>query len=1111
MCIFKTDLYSFNGNVKFIFERSTNYNFMFKGMSFYTLILGVLFMFSCGGPDLPEAVYVAYTELPKSIDFNQHVKPILSDKCYLCHGPDAGNIKGGLQLHTADVAYAELPESPGKVAITPGNLEKSEFFHRIISNDPDLIMPDPGSHLTLTNYEKAVLIKWIEEGAEYKEHWAFLKPENPEIPKVKQTAFISNPIDNFVVKQLENFKLSPSEIADKEILLRRASFDLTGLPPTLEELDAFVKDTSPNAFEKQIDRLLASPHYGEHMTLDWMDLSRYADTHGYSNDRYRDTSPWRDWVIEAFNKNMPYDEFVTWQLAGDMFENATREQKLATTFNRLHPQNLEGGIIDEEFRSEYVADRTATVSQGLLGLSYACAKCHDHKYDPISQKNYFEMYSFFNNVDETGLIPWDLATPVPAMMLPTKEQEEVLAYLETLVDDSEEKVKTTTSKEKPKAEKWIASNQFKKIPSKKQPNGLVAAFNFDNEKLINLAGGNGQNKIRMRQQFVDNEKAIYKKGASGKGLFMNGDTWLDLDNIGIFQRSQPFSIGIQVYIPKDLETGVIFHKMNSPELHSFRGYHLKIKDNKIEALLAHVYPDNAIVVESLNDVPKEKWVQLTMTYDGSSKANGVSIFMDGEKLQTKTVFDNLYKDIVFHGLRLYGKDSPRLEPGLRIGAVWRGKGIKDATIDDLMVFNKELTEIEVLQIANPDNLDKIKQKKLADLNETEKEKLAEYYLANNSEAYSSALKDLEQKRLVLADSIDPIKQIMVMKESKLNRQTYILDRGNYDSPTDSVFPNAPEDIFPMTEDMPKNRLGLAKWITHKDNPLTARVTVNRYWQNIFGRGLVKTSEDFGNQGELPSHPALLDWLAIQFIESGWDVKALHKTIMMSSTYQQSSVITEALLAVDGENKWLARGPSTRLSGEMLRDNALYASGLLNTKIGGESVRPYQPKGLWKVSGGTYVQDGEEGLYRRSMYTIWKRTVPNPTISIFDAPTRDLCSTRRQKTNTPLQALVILNDPTYIEASRVLGKQITEADDLKTGITSAFKRLTGRQITNEELDLLTALQKEEFKKFDANLEKAKGWLQTGAFQIAETDNKALIAANAVVASTIMNADASITKR
>lgn len=1079
-------------------------------MRFILLIIGALFVVGCG-PDLPETVAVEYEKLPKKIDFNQNVKPILSDKCFLCHGPDKGNIKGGLQLHTAEVAYAELSETPGKFAIVPKNLKESEFYHRIITDDPKLIMPEPGSHLTLSDYEKAVLIKWIEDGAEYKPHWAFIKPEKSEVPKVKNKELVVNAIDNFVLKQLENKGLEPSKKADKELLLRRVSLDLTGLPPTSEEIDAFLKDDSPNAYEKQIDRLIATTAYGEQRTLDWMDLSRYADTHGYSVDKFRDVSPWRDWVIKAFNKNMPYDEFVLWQLAGDMLPNATREQKLATTFNRLHPQNLEGGIIDEEFRSEYVSDRTATVGQAFLGLTVACAKCHDHKYDPISQKDHFEMYSFFNNIDETGLIPWDLATPVPAMMLPTKEQEEVIAYLETLVDDSEKELKVTKSKEKTNAEKWIANQGYKNISTNEKPKGLIASFNFDNNRLLNNVGGNGKNNIRMRQQFVDNEKPVFKKGSQGKGLFMDGDTWLDLDKIGIYRRSESFSIGIDVFIPKDVETGVIFHKMNSPELHNYRGYHLKIKDNKIEGLLAHVWPDNAIVVESIKEIPKEKWVQLTMTYDGSSKADGIKIFLDGERLETKTHYDNLYKDIIFNDLQMYGRNSPKIEPGLRVGAVWRGKGINGATIDNLLVFDKELSDIEVLQIANKDDLQKIKQTPNTSLTASVKTQLNQYYLSNFSSDYKKVLKNLEEKRIALTDSVEPVKQIMVMKEMETPRQAYVLDRGQYDSPTDSVFPNVPERIFPYPDDLPKNRIGLAKWIMHKDNPLTARVTVNRYWQNIFGRGLVKTSEDFGNQGELPSHPELLDWLAVNFMESGWDVKALHKLILMSNTYQQSSIASQELLAMDKENKFLSRGPAKRLSGEMLRDNALFASGLLNRKIGGESVSPYQPPGLWKVNGDTYLPSSGDELYRRSMYTIWKRTVPHPTIATFDAPTRDLCTTRRQETNTPLQALVLLNDPTFVEAARVLGKKMINYKDIDEGISVTFKKLTGRTIKPLELNILAELQKTELEKFNNNKGKAEGWISLGEHKIAPEDDKALIAANAVVASTIINSDAFITKR
>ncbi|MEW4922897.1 DUF1553 domain-containing protein [Algibacter sp. 2305UL17-15] len=1078
-------------------------------MRFFFLFIGMLLLCACG-PDLPETVAIEYDKLPKKIDFNQHVKPILSDKCFLCHGPDKDNIKGGLQLHTPELAYAELSESPGKFAIKPKNLRKSEMFHRILTDDQKLIMPEPGSHLSLTDHEKAILVKWIEDGAEYKDHWAFLKPIKYDVPKVKNKEFVANPIDNFVVSILEQMDLKPSKKADKELLLRRASLDLTGLSPTLEEIDAFLNDTSENAFEKQIDRLLASEAYGEQRTLDWMDLARYADTHGYSVDWFRDVSPWRDWVIKAFNENMPYDEFILWQLAGDMLPNATREQRLATTFNRLHPQNLEGGIIDEEFRSEYVSDRTATVSQAFLGLTVACAKCHDHKFDPISQKDHFEIYSFFNNVNETGLIPWDLATPVPTMLLPTEEEEKLMAYLETLVDDKEKAVKKVIVSESEKATAWISKGGYKSINTNSKPAGLVADFDFNQRNLRNKVSNTSNKNIRMRQHFADNQKQVFKKGASGYGLAMDGDTWMDLHEIGIYKRNEPFSIGINVFIPENLKNGVIFHKMQGPELHSYRGYHLNIKDNKIEALLAHVWPDNAIVTQSLIDVPKEKWIHLTMTYDGSSRANGVHIYLDGKKLETETVVDNLYKDIIFRNQSI-GIYNGKTEPGLRIGAIWRGKGLRNGIVDDLSVFNRELTGLEVLQIGDKDKLKTLVSKSSNALSDAEQKLLKAFYIETKSSTYKSSLKELQKSRATYVDSIEPITEIMVMKEMEQPRQAYVLDRGQYDAPTDSVFPDVPERIFPFPDSLPRNRIGLSKWITHPENPLTARVTVNRYWQNIFSRGIVKTSEDFGNQGELPSHPKLLDWLALEFIESGWDVKKLHKLIMMSNTYQQSSIPSETLMNIDGENKYLARGPSQRLSGEMLRDNALFASGLLGDKIGGKSVSPYQPPGLWLVNGDTYKPSSGEDLYRRSMYTIWKRTVPHPTLATFDAPTRDLCTTRRQETNTPLQALVLLNDPTFIEAARVLGKKMTTYNDLDESISKAFRKLTGRAIHPNELEILKNLQKSELEKFRKNGAKAEGWITLGEHRLAANDDKALVAANAVVASTILNSDAFITKR
>ncbi|GAA0712286.1 DUF1553 domain-containing protein [Aquimarina litoralis] len=1059
-------------------------------------------------PSLPENVADAYEKLPKTIDYNTHVKPILSDKCFACHGPDKAKISAGLQLHSEETAFLELPESPGKFAIDPGNLKKSEVFHRILSEDPKLVMPTPESYLKLSPEEKAILIRWIEEGAEYKDHWAFISPSKPKIPEIETNSSEKNPIDNFVIKKLSENNLDLAKKASKELLLRRVSLDLTGLPPTKEELFDFLNDKSPDAYEKQVDRLLASEHYGEKMAIDWLDLARYADTHGYFVDRYRDMSPWRDWVINSFNKNMPYDQFITWQLAGDLLANPTKDQILATGFNRLHPQNLEGGIIDEEFRVEYVSDRTNVVGQGIMGLTVACAKCHDHKYDPISQKNYFELFSFFNQVNESGQIPWDWSMPVPTMLLPTKEEEQMMAYINDLVKNSQNKIKEVVYSEKEEADQWITNEKYQK-DSFTDSKHLVAYYDFENSSLRNKL--NYQDKGEMKTQFAGNQKIVLKEGYKGKGLQFDGDAWLDLGKVGVFQRSENFSIGIRVFIPKDLKEGVIFHKAQGTRLHSYRGYHLSItKNNTFELLLAHVWPDNAIVETTIKEVPREQWIQLTMTYDGSSKASGLKLYMNGEHMQTNIEIDNLYKDIIFHDLKDYIYPEP-IEPGLQVGARWRGKGIAGAIVDDLKVFTKELTPLEILKLSDTKLLKPLISKTSKELSDTDKKLLTDYYLSVKSIPAREAISSLQDVRTIQADSADNIKEIMVMKDSPGLRKTYLLERGQYHAHGEEVFSNTPSSLPAMSDDLPKNRLGLAKWLTDSKHPLTARVAVNRYWQNFFGKGIVETSEDFGNQGSLPTHPELLDWLATNFMESGWDLKALNKQIVMSQTYQQDSNVSEELREIDPDNLLLARGPSKRLSGEMLRDNALLASGLLNAKIGGESVKPYQPKGLWKMTHLPYKRDTGDKLYRRSLYTIWKRTAPNPTIATFDASTREICMTRRQETNTPLQALVLLNDPTYIEASKVMGKNMTAFASVEEGIKDIYIRLTGRQISQKELQLLVTLQQEEYNRFNGDISKAKGWLASGDFAFNPDDNLSMIAANAIVASTIMNSDATITKR
>lgn len=1069
------------------------------------ILLGLLMAHIACSSDLPQPIAAAIKELPKEIDFNLHVKPILSDKCYACHGPDKANQKAGLRLDEAAAAFAELPESPGKFAIVPKRLKRSEVFHRITSDSPELMMPPAEFKVELSAYEKAMLIRWIKEGAEYKPHWAFTKPKQTDIPKLKSKEVLANPIDQFVQKKLETLELEPSPQADKSLLLRRLSFDLTGLPPSLEELEAFLADDSADAYEKQVDRLLSSVHYGEKIATDWMDLARYSDTYGYQVDRYRDMSPWRDWVIKSFNDNMPYDQFITWQLAGDLLPNATREQKLATGFNRLHPQNMEDGIVGEEFRVENVSDRVAVLGDGLMGLTLSCAKCHDHKYDPISQKEYFELYGFFNNINETGQISWDKGTPVPTLLLPTNEQERWLAKQEARIEAKSAELELISEAEQDAIADWIRTEQYRKLPNSIPRKGLIAHYPLDKSPIKNAV--NPIQQAKMEREFSKQEIPYFVNAHRSQGIQTNGDAWLNLQDVGVFRRSDAFSIGLWVFLPKDLQEGVIFHKNKGTTLHSYRGFHLYLKDKKLEWVMARTYPENAIIEHSLEDVPRDQWVQLTVTYDGSSQAAGTRLFLDGQELQTRVIKDKLSKDIIFNKLVDIIYPKP-IEPNIKVAGRWRGKGLKDAVVDEILVYDRELTALEVQQVAGSNTLSGVPSTNLL---ANQEQILTQYYLTQHSSSYQPALAELMSLRTTYADSMEKIKEVMVMEEMDQSRPTFILNRGVYDDYGEEVFPNTPASVLPMPKDLPRNRLGLAQWLTHPDHPLTARVAVNRYWQNYFGRGLVKTAEDFGNQGELPSHPALLDWLSVTFMESAWDVKALQRLIVTSETYKQDSYTSPELLALDKENVWLARGPSVRLTSEMMRDNALTASGLLNRKVGGESVRPYQPDGLWKMNFDAYVQDTGDKLYRRSFYTIWRRTIPNPTLATFDQPERQACTVRRQKTNTPLQALVLLNDPTFVEAAKVIGEHMTRTSSNETAIRNAFTKLTGRSPNQRELQMLLELQAKEYAIFTENPEKTKGWLEIGAYQIDPNLDPNRIAANAVVASVILNGDATITKR
>ncbi len=737
--------------------------------------------------------------LPEIVSYNFDIRPILSDKCFACHGPDANKRQVGLRLDIAENAYKALDEHPGAHALVPGDLMLSQVFVRITSEDSSMRMPPPESNLALSDREIKLIEKWIKQGAKYEPHWAFIPPKSPEIPKVKNGTWPKNEIDYFVLQKLEVKGITPNEEADKERLLKRVCLDLTGLPPSMEMMDNFLADASSDAYEKVVDQLLQSQTYGEKMAVHWMDVARFADSHGFQDDSYRSQWPWRDWVIHAFNENMPYDQFITWQLAGDLMPNATKEQVLATGFNRNHKITEEGGIIDEEYRVMYVTDRTDMLGKALLGVTIECAHCHDHKFDPFSQKEYYQLYGFFNNIKEVGI--------------------------------------------------------------------------------ESVVGG--------------------------------------------------------------------------PETYA-----------------------------------KKPFIEIS-----NEEANGILNFIN-----------------------------------------------------------------------KPDT-----------------------------------------NKLIVS----------VMGELDTLRKTHILIRGGYDAHGEVVEPGTPKSILAFKENFPRNRLGLTNWLFDKENPLTARVFVNQTWQEFFGRGIVKTSGDFGMQGELPSHPALLDWLAVDFMTHGWDIKRLVNQIVTSSTYKQSAIVTKEKYNVDPDNVLLARSPRTRLDAEFVRDVVLSSSGLLVKKIGGPSVKPYQPDGLWEgaTSGrgilSVYKQDHGDALYRRGLYTFVKRTVPPPTMGIFDASNRDQCEVRRLRTNTPLQALMMMNDPTVLEASRVLAaKLLTENNETKDKINKAFRLIICRKPDEEEIALLNNYYENELKNITA--EAANDLLSTGEFPLPEKMVRITLAAMMQVVTAIYNLEEAITK-
>ncbi len=1054
------------------------------------------------------------SQLPETIDYNLHVKPILSDRCYRCHGPDKNARKADLRLDTKDGLFNEARTIGNHQPIQPGKPNKSELISRITSDDPDYKMPPAESKLSLDETEIAILTKWIEQGAPWKPHWSFIPPERPDLPKVQQSEWPKNSIDYFILAKLEKEGLRPNSPADKDILLRRVSLDLTGLPPSVAKIDSFLADNAPDAYEKIVDQLLASTQYGENMTVDWLDLARYADTHGYQSDFYRPHWPWRDWVIEAFNKNMRYDDFVSWQLAGDLLPNATREQIVATGFNRNHPQNNEGGIVEEEFRVEYVADRTQTFSTAFLGLTMQCARCHDHKYDPIKQKEFYQMFAFFNNQAESGQTTFyqpDL--PGPTLLLPEEDVAKQIAYIQQLTGDKENEI---VKYNKDQLEAFI--NQPARLPRiKDKIRGQVAHYPLEqvhNNRVPNkVVGGKSGKIIDPVSSKEAQDPPQSTEGKVGKALIINGDDALSFPGVGRFTRADPFSIGLWVKIPNELKHGVIFHSNKGSAIYTYKGYQVSVEDGFFDVRIAHNFPYNAIHLISVEQIPREEWIHLMLTYDGSSKAAGTRLYLNGVTQKMDVRRDNLYKDIVFHHPGGSGK-SP-VVTHLKVGARWRGKGFTNGQVDEIRVFDRELTGLEVLKITGNSQFPELLKKDFSELTETERDQLFEYYSTYNDPGLALKLQELTDLRNQQNLLVEPIFEVMVMDEMTEPRQAFILQRGAYDQPLEAVDPGTLAKVLSFSEDLMPNRLGLAQWLFHPKNPLPSRVTVNRFWQRYFGIGLVRTADDFGSQGERPSHPQLLDWLATEFIDSGWNIKQMQKTLVMSASYRQSSLVDSTLLMQDPENRLIARGPSARLSAEMMRDLALAASGLLVKKIGGPSVKPYQPEGLWAFNAfsGKYEQDHGDDLYRRSLYTFWKRTNPPPSMNIFDAPSRAYCVVKREKTATPLQALVLMNDPQFLEASRVLAERIISecGSSVENKITLGYRLLTGRHPSTQEIELLTDQYHEVWTLYSKDQKKASSLAAIGEFPNNKLIDKTELAAYSQVMSTIMNFDATTMKR
>ena len=1054
--------------------------------------------------------------LPETVRFNRDIRPILSDKCYTCHGPDSGTRRANLRLDQAeavrqDATRTTSAQGPMHV-IAPGDPDRSALVHRITATDPQRRMPFRDE--PLAPREVALIGRWIEQGARYEPHWSFLPPVRPDLPAVRDAAWPRNAIDAFVLDRLEREGLRPSPEADRATLLRRVTFDLTGLPPTAGEVAAFLGDDSPDAYEKAVDRLLASPRYGERMAASWLAAARFADSSGYFADQRRDMSRWRDWVIDAFNRNLPFDRFTIEQLAGDLLPDATLDQRIATGFNRNHRMNSEMGIIPEEFFVENVVDRVSTTGTVWMGLTVGCARCHDHKFDPLKQKEFYQLFAYFNSIAESGIGQKTGNTP-PLVYAPTPQQQAELEALDVRIAAAERQLAELQPAIDEAQRAWEASLDGADPIVGVADEGLTAHFP--------LASATGRRFDGRR--FVDGGSAG-RRGPKTLDAYLQDPDDNAFD--GVYGGGQ--AVTLAAWIEPAAASGPIITRtlLDTPR---GQGFSLLLVDGKLQLNLVGgntgLWMDNdSGHVETAEPVTLEGPHHVAATYDGSRQIEGIAIYVDGERQKL---------DVLFNGL---GPQDPTEDP-LRIGA-GGGPDRFRGSIWDVRVYDRPLAPEQVAALAEPASLAEVAALPPAARTARQARKIDSYFLAHQADARIDAariekrrrerpgvtpprypkpdvtvgkllaeLRDARREKSALRDTLPTV---MVMQELPEPRDAHLLLRGNYDRPGEEVARATPAWLPPLPAGAPNNRLGLARWLVDPSHPLTARVAVNRYWEMVFGTGLVKSADNFGSQGDLPSHPELLDWLATEFVRSGWDVQAMQKLIVGSATYRQASAMTAELLAADADNRLLARGPRHRLPAEMLRDQLLAVSGLLTEKIGGPSVKPYQPDGLWAGQFGTYEQAEGDDLYRRSLYTYVRRSVLPPSMSLFDIADRDNATVATHPTNTPLQALNLMNDVTALEAARMLAERmLTEGGPAAADrLRFAFRLATARRPSEAELGVLRNSLEAFGERYRGDLEAALELLGHGEHPRNESLDVPELAAHAAVASLILNLDEVLTK-